>query len=212
MKFKSSIIAGLIALGLSSPVYAQTDIDAAQKIQNVMDQVAEYKSLFNQIKSLADMDNLLENLKGTITGKLKGILSPSQKTQATILPKGADKVAEDPSKSADWVVKEMMPIDHMGPATKEDEERRDAAFQYQTIQYFMAFGRAVAYRNILNDTLKEIDKLKQDAESTSSEMDLQKKLNELTVKKLEQTDMQRALAGARASYENFDLLYIRSNE
>lgn len=311
------------------PVYAQ-DIDAAQKIQNIIDQVKELKDIYNQIKSADDMQSMFNNLGGSFTSVLKmipagsfldkAVQTATQKANTLVVPGGINANAlKDPSQAKDWFSKNMTPskaenIDlnsmenntdkviearenlsdtkvWLGKLNKwariaEADPNQEAAFngelpsflngkvhyrtgdngkyikldqintainicqqenskltkevakyeknidsgvksqteaqakssessnmhsQYLLAQYFLAFGKAVATRNQLLESLKEIDSLRQAAEGTDNEMDLWNKQNELALKKMEQVEITESLNAQQMIYNSLQASYANKD-
>lgn len=321
----------MAALLFAHPVYAQ-DIDAAQKVQNIIDQVKELKDIYNQIKSADDMQSMFNNLGGSFTSVLKmipagsfldkAVQTATQKANTLVIPGGISADAlKDPSKAKDWFSKNMTPekaetsdlnsmekntdkiietredlsdtkvllgklkkwsriaeadpnkeaaftgelprllagkvhyrtaengsnyikLDQINNAinivqqeneklTKElanyekkadasvksqrqasvaSAEHSDMHSQYLLAQYFLSFGKAVATRNQLLESLKEIDSLRQAAEGTDNEMDLWNKQNELALKKMEQVEITEALKAQQMIYTSLQSSYANKDE
>lgn len=321
----------LAALLFAHPVCAQ-DIDAAQKVQNIIDQVKELKDIYNQIKSADDMQSMFNNLGGSFTSVLKmipagsfldkAVQTATQKANTLVVPGGIGADAlKDPSQSKDWFSKNMSPAKSedvdlnsmekntdqliearenlsdtkvlLGKLQKwsrvaEGDPNQEAAFkgdlpdlikgrvsyrtadngsnyikldqiktainivkqenekltkqvesyekkldsgmknqvavqekssensqmhsQYLLAQYFLAFGKAVATRNQLLESLKEIDSLRQAAEGTDNEMDLWNKQNELALKKMEQVEIAESLKAQQMIYNSLMSSYASKDE
>lgn len=204
---KYTILASVFAvLGFASPVQAQTVKDAAMNIQSLLDKFSEIRSALKNAESSLNIETMTGNLKGNFGNITGAIADPKKKASAQeiavqVLPDGLAKLTEDPEKANEWLRDNMYP--KKGASIEEIQETRKKANDFQYVLAATAYGKAVASRKKLDVAMKGIEKLRQDAESATTESDLNDQINKLGLLKYEQTELTQVLKATSLQYENF---------
>lgn len=205
---KSTLItAALISFAMPFQARAQT-MDIVMKIQTILQQLSEIRSDMKQMLSSANIQQMSQNMFGSGDWKEKlknlagSVLDKAAERGGTKqaflpLPDGLAETADDPKGAVSWMEKNFY-LQKDDPTREERDEmsRKHVEFKYTTLM--SAFGKAVALRKELDKTLESIEQLKQDAESTESELDLQNEINKLAMLKLEQTQQQQLIEATKA--------------
>lgn len=198
---KYTLLASVAAvLGTAMPASAQTTMDAAMKIQALLDQFSGIRAELKQAQSSINVETMLGNLQGNYKDVLKNaagtIMDPNKKAtaeevSALVVPGGIKSKLDDTEASAKWLRENMHP---KKDATEEEKgEIRRKADQFQYITDMMSYGKAAAIRKKLDKSLKSVEKLRQEAENTTAETDLQNQNNKLLLLKKEQLEITQML-------------------
>lgn len=201
---KYTLIASvLVAFGVPCEVRAQTTLDVTMKIQAILDHFSQIRSDLKQVKSSEEIQKMRENLGGTdswkdkLKDKIKGkIFNRASKSGGAsqslfVVPNGLKDKVNVPAEAVKWLRENMtIPAD----ATREEQEEiRRKRDEMRAVAQLSGYGQIIAIRKQLDKALENIDKLKQDAEETESETDLQNEINKLALLKLEQVNYQQML-------------------
>ena len=198
-----------VALGLPFSAHAQT-MDITMKIQSILDQFSEIRSGLKQVASGKNIEAMMDNLKGS--GDWKKQLQSSgsifdknaekggTKQSLLLLPDGLADNADDQAAAADWVKDNMYIHTETADISQTDEmNNKRKEFKYTTL--LTAYGKSIVIRRQLDKDLETIEKLKEDAQSKTSETDLQNEINKVALMKLEQTNYRQLLATTRSQVD-----------
>lgn len=205
------LISVFAVLGAPVPARAQTTMDAAMKIQAVLDQLSEIRSGLKQIQSSMNIETMLQNLGGSGDWKNalknaaggifdKGAETASAKQALLVLPEGLDSKADDPEAAADWMKNNMFPKADVALDEQAELNRQNMLFLYTSLS--TAYGKSVSVRKQLDKDMNSIEQLRQDAEEKEAETDLQNEINKLALLKLEQTNLTQLLKTTRMQMES----------
>ena len=192
----------LAAFGMPHNACAQTTRDVTMKIQALLDQFSEIRSDLKQAQSSAEIEKMLQNLGGASSWKDKlkqsvgSIFDRKAKKGGAaqsflVVPDGLSDVVDDPEEAEKWLEENMNTPDTSTPEEKAKMKQKRKEMKIAAL--LSGYGQIISIRKQLDKNLETIEKLKQDAEDKNSEMDLQNEINQLTLLKLEQINIQQLL-------------------
>ncbi|MBO4520018.1 MAG: hypothetical protein J5787_02310 [Alphaproteobacteria bacterium] len=199
------IIITLMAFGTPFQAQAQT-MDIVMKIQAIFNQISEVRAKLKQFQSGMNIETMGQNMFGDWKEKLKngsllcslgemacpGSEGGAKNKTLLLLPDGMADNIDDVEKQTEWFDKNVN-IEGETASLEEKDDMLQKNLEFKFASILSGYAKAVALRKELDKNLETIEQLRQEAENTESEIDLQAKVNKLALLKQDQMENQQLL-------------------
>lgn len=199
------IVITLIAFGTPFQAQAQT-MDIVMKIQAIFNQISEVRAKLKQFQSGMNIETMSQNMFGDWKEKLKsgsllcslselacpGNESGAKKKTFLVLPDDLESKLDDIDQQTEWFEKnKSLTREDATMAGTDEMDQKNIDFKFVTL--LSGYAKAVSIRKELDKSMETIEQLRQEAENTESEMDLQAKVNKLALLKQDQVQYKQLL-------------------